>query len=301
MMIGEAIDIAGDLARGDADTGVKCPSINRRCSKNMGAWKIGLPVGSSNSTQDGRINMAAFLRLGGICPVGYEPNSRNYFPHLPDAPNIEFVALRPQDMSVLTASARLDAFLAVEDVVAEAQEAGVRGIKKLLELPFAKVDLVMVVKHEAQYSTLEGLLSRVRAPIRCVSELPFLTRSCFLEETVYKERFNDRPPLIERYPRNIVDRCYPITITESAGSSEPQVRASFYHCGVMLKSIGRTIEECRLKVIKVIGTFHPGFFCRAGLRDDVTLRWFTNRLKLAQRKWAEMQRYQHLELAFADA
>lgn len=262
---------------------------------------IGLPKGSSNSTDSGRTNMAAFLALGDVCPVGYEPGSREYFPEVPDIPGIQFVVLRPQDMPGLAASARIDGFLAFADVVAEAEEAGVRGFEKVLELPFAKVDVVMVVKQEATCSTLDGLLSSARGLIRCVADLPFLAKKSFLAEKVYRQRFSDRPPLVEQHRRKIVDGCDRVRITQSVGSSEPQVRAGFYHCGVAVKSTGRTIEECRLKVIKVVGTFHPAFFCRAGLRDDGTLHWFIERLKLAQRKCAQMQSCRQLELTFADA
>lgn len=262
---------------------------------------VGLPTGSSNSTDSGRTNMAAFLTLGDACPIGYEPGNRNYFPHLPDAPGIQFVVLRTQDMAPLATSGKIDGFIAFGDVVAEAQEAGVCGIEKVINLPFAKIDVVMVARQQAPYSTLEGLLSSVREPICCVSELPFLARKSFFEENIYQQRFGGRPPSVERYRKKIVDGSDGVRIIESAGSSEPQVEAAFYHCGVVIRSTGRTIAQCHLKVTKVIGTFHPGLFRRAGMQDDPALGWFADRLKLAQTKWAQMQRCHQLELAFLDA
>lgn len=266
--------------------------------------RIMFPKGSSNSTDEGRANTSAFLSLGGVCPPCYSPGTRNYFPVLPSRLDIDFLVGRPQDMPALASRGYIDGFIAFEDLVCEAKEAGIKNIERAIELPFGTVDVVMVAPQQSTFASIGGLLACAPAPIRCVSELPFLARMAFREERSYQERFGSVPPLIEIKGSIILSGNPSVQIVESAGSCEAHVTVGIHNCASVVRSSGRTIERCELKVIKRVGTYHPGFFCRNGLREDRVLgpelNWFVERLELASRRWEEMRRQVQLELPFGE-
>jgi len=268
--------------------------------------RIMLLKGSSNSTGDGRANTSAFLSLGGVCPQGYSPGQRNYFPVLPSRPDIEFIVGRPQDAPFLASRGCVHGFIAFGDVVCEAKEAGVRGIEHLLELPFGTVDVVMVVPRASAFTTVGGLLASTPAPVRCVSELPFLARKAFQEERGYRKRFGSVPPAVDLGGVARVGGNPSVRVIQSAGSCEPQVTAGFgfYDCAVVVRSSGGTIRECGLKIIKTVGTYHPGFFCQIGLQEHPLLgpkvSWFLEGLETARRRWEELYGQVQPELSFGD-
>ena len=78
---------------------------------------IMLPNGSSNSTKKGRANTSAFLAAGGICPAGYIPDERNYFPAPLPKQSIRFLVGRPQNMPELVSRGCADASIAFADIV----------------------------------------------------------------------------------------------------------------------------------------------------------------------------------------
>lgn len=271
------------------------------------SWRmdtVGLPKGSLNSKDDGRMNLSAFLVWGGVCPIGYDPGCGDCLLEHPDAQYLKFVVVRPQDMAASTASGYIACFICGEDLVAEAQEAGVHGIRKVMQLPFAKVELVMVNKEEAPYSSLDKLLLYSSAPVRCISELPFLARKAFCDESCYMARFGVKAPCIEYQQLEIVDGNDKVRVIRSEGSSEAWLAQGCYDCAVVITATGRTIEKYRLKVIKHLGTFYPALFAPAQWPDEpalcAELEWFMDGLRVAKKKWPEIQRHRssQLELPF---
>jgi len=250
--------------------------------------KVLIPNGNTNSSRNSSMGLSDYMALGNVCPVGYEAGSREYFPRLRDRADILWLVGRPQHAPTLAAEGIVDAFISFGDVVAEAEAAGVRGIEQLLELRFAEVSVVVVARGDAPLAGVPDLLSSP-APITCLSELPFLTREAFGKEPAYTARFGRRAPCIEKHGRKIVAGHKRVRIIESPGSSEALVSTGSYDCGVVVRSTGKTIQDCRLCVVKVIGRFRPGLFCRAGLRDDPAvapqLEWLIGRLQAAQKKW----------------
>jgi len=261
-----------------------------------------LPNGSSNTRGDGRADTSAFLELGRVRPVGYGPGEREYFPRLPGAPHIQFLVGRPQDAPALAARGFLDAFLNFGDVVEEAREAGLSGVELVLELPYGLVEVAMVARQEASFSTIGGLLSSTAAPIRCVSETPFLARKALHQEEAYRARFGHLPPVIELHGTAIAQGCESVRVAWSARSCEPHVSAGFCDCAAVVKATGSTIRLCGLKVIKTLGTYRPGLYCRAGVREDPSLAaqldWFVQRLEVATGRWDESRPSTQLDLEF---
>ena len=259
-----------------------------------------LPNGSSNSTKKGRANTSGFLTAGGICPDGYAPDQRNYFPAPLPERSIRFLVGRPLDMPLLASRGCIHVFIAFGDVVCEATTAGLCGIERLTELPYGEIDQVIVVRRESPFSTMADFLSCAPVPIGCVSELPFLARSAFHQNKVYQKRFGVSPPVIERYGRKVADGSELVSITESAGSCEPLIAEGFYDCAMVARSSGDTIRDCGLKVVGIVGTYYPGFFCRAGLRNNPVLAaeldWFVQRLEVAKRRWEQLN--EHAQLVF---
>ena len=198
-----------------------------------------------------------------------------------------------------------DAFIAFADIVCEAGHAGLQGIEHLMKLPYAKIDQVIVVRRESPFSTMVEFLSYATTPISCVSELPFLARNAFCRHKIYHKRFGVLPPLVELHGRKIVDGTELVSITESAGSCEPEVTTGCYNCGMVARSSGDTIRDCGLKVIGVVGTYYPAFYCRAGLRNNPTLAteldWFLQRLEVAKKRYIELNRDTQLTLPFQAA
>ena len=264
-----------------------------------------LPNGSSNSRKKGRANTSAFLAGGGICPEDYKADERNYFPApLPERP-IRFLVGRPLNMPTLASGGFIHAFIAFGDVACEATAAGLCGIERLMELPYGEIDQVIVVRRESPFSTMADFLSCATVPIRCVTELPFLARSAFHQHKVYGKRFGVLPPMVERHGRNIADGSELVSITESAGSCEPLIAEGFYDCAMVARSSGDTIRDCGLKVVGIVGTYYPGFFCRAGLRNNAALAaeldWFVQRLEVAKRRWDQLNKQAQLRLPFQAA
>jgi len=261
-----------------------------------------LPNGSSNTKGDGRADTSALLALGRACPVGYGPGEREYFPRLPGAPHIQFLVGRPQDAPALAARGCIDVFLAFGDMVDEAREAGLSGVELLLELPHGLVEVAMVARQEARFSTMAGLLSTAATPIRCVSETPFLARKALYQEDAYKARFWPLPPAIELHGMAIAPGCESVRVAWSAGSCEPHVSAGFSDCAVVVKATGGTIRQCGLKIIKTLGAYRPGLYCRAGVREDPSLAaqlgWFVQRLEVAIGRWEESRPPAQLGLEF---
>jgi ATP phosphoribosyltransferase len=264
-----------------------------------------LPNGSSNSTDRGRTNLAGFLRLGGACPANYASWERDYFLVLPDTPDIRFLVGRPQNAPFLAARGDIDAFVAFQDIHREAEEAGITTIRKLLDLPFATISVVVVAREQTPCCTLADFLERSPCPVECAADLPFLARSAFREEAVYQRRFGSTPPAIEMHGTRIASGCEEVRITVSAGSTEPLVASGFYDCGVVVLSTGRTIGACNLKVISTIGTYAPALFCRAGVQDDPrllpVLQDYVRRLEQAKGLWQSLQAWRQLELPYETA
>ena len=261
-----------------------------------------LPNGSSLSHAPGRTNLAGFLRLGGACPVGYSPGEREYFPVLPDAPDIRFQVGRPQNAPFLAARSNVDAFLAFGDIHREAEEAGITTIQKVLDLPFATVSVVVVAGGQTSCCSLADLIERTPCPIECAADLPFLARRAFREEGVYQARFGTKPPMIEMHGTTIAGGCKDVRITVSAGSTEPLVASGFYDCGVVVLSTGRTIGACGLKVISTVGAYTPALFCRADVLSDPRLRpvldSYVRRLERANGLWQSLRAWHQLDLPY---
>jgi len=261
-----------------------------------------LPSGSSNSDDRGRTNLARFLRLGGACPASYGPGEREYFPVLPDAPDIRFLVGRPQNAPFLAARGDIDAFITFGDVHHEAEEAGIMNVQKLLDLPFATVSVVVVAREQTHYCTLADLLERAPCPIECAADLPFLAGRAFREEAGYQRRFGSTPPAIEMHGTRIASGCEVVRITVSAGGTEPLVASGFYDCGVVVLSTGRTIGACNLKVISTIGTYTPALFCRADVQGNPhllpVLEGYVRRLERAKGLWRTLQAWRQLELPY---
>ena len=288
-----------------ADAPNVATAFSHRQRNDFGASRplvIMLPNGSSNSNDRGRTNLAGFLRLGGACPASYAPRERDYFPVLPDAPDIHFLIGRPQNAPFLTARGDVDAFIAFEDVCHEAEEAGVKTIQKLLGLPFATVSVVVVAREQAPCYTLADLLELAPCPIECTADLPFLARRAFRQEAAYQARFGSTMPTIQVYGTKIAGDCENVRITASAGSTEPLVASGFYDCGVVVLSTGRTIGACNLKVISTIGTYMPALFCHAGVQDDPhllpLLEGYVRRLERAKGMWRNLQAWRQLDLPY---
>lgn len=261
---------------------------------------IGLPNGSSNSTNQGRADTAAFLALGHVCPTGYAPGLRDHLPKLPGVEGLRFIVGRPQKMPQLASEGKIDAFIAFGDVLCEAEEAGVRGIELAIELPYAAIDVVVVTSRATRHSDLRDLLLYAPTPIDCISEMPYLARKALFDNEGYRQRFGASPPAIELHGTTIADGCQSVLISMSPGTSEPLVSEGFYECAVVVRSTGRTIDECKLRVIETVGTYRPGFYYRRGVREDPVLApkldWFVQRLQTATGRWCELQRRAQLEL-----
>lgn len=288
-----------------ADPTNSAASSSYRLRQGSGASRpllLMIPNGSSNSNDPGRTNLARFLRLGGACPASYGPGERDFFPVLPDAPNIRFLAGRPQNAPFLAARGDIDAFIAFEDVHHEAEEAGISSVQKLLDLPFSTVSVVVVAREQALCCTLADLLERSPCPIECAADLPFLARRAFREEAVYQRRFGSTPPAIEMHGTRIASGCEEVRITVSAGSTEPLVASGFYDSGVVVLATGRTIGACGLKVISTIGTYAPALFCRADVRGDPhlmpALEGYVRRLERAKGTWQNFQAWRQLDLPY---
>ena len=264
------------------------------------ALVVMLPNGSSNSIENGRADTAGFLERGLVCPVGYEPGKRSHNLWLPGRPDFRFISGRPQNMPMLAAQGQIDLFVSFADVVDEARAAGVDEIEHLLDLPFAVVDLVVVVKDDAPFADISNLIVGKPAPITCLSEMPFMTGKTLAAEESYVDRFGMEFPVIQYEGVRLAGGCDGVEVVVSAGSSEVEVKEGFYDCAVVIRSTGDTITECKLRVIKTVGTYRPALFCRAGLRENTAvaeqLGWFIGRLEVAKRKWNERSECKQLEL-----
>jgi len=231
-----------------------------------------LPNGSCNSTGSGRVNTSAFLALGRLCPEGYVPDKRCFFPVLASRPNIDFIVGRPQDAPALAARGCIDGFVAFEDVVVEAEEAGLRGIEKLLELPFGFVEVVVAVRRDAVFSNIADLFAYADFhSVTCVSDRAFLARRLLRNLRAYRRYFGSTPPVIEDNGAITAAGNPSVRIIRSAGSCEPHVTIASFDFAVVVRSSGGTIRECDLKVIATIGTYRPAFFCRPGVMEDPVL------------------------------
>jgi ATP phosphoribosyltransferase len=261
-----------------------------------------LPAGSSNSIDRGRTNLAGFLRLGGACPVGYSPGEREYFPVLPDASDIHFQVGRPQNAPLLADRGNIDAFVGFGDLVCEAAEAGIKNIRKVLDLPFATVRVVVVARGRSPYDTLADLLGRSQCPVECAADLPFLARCALREEANYQARWGTTPPTIEMHGTRIARGCKDVRVTVSAGGTEPLVASGYCDCGVVVYSTGRTLAACGLKVISTIGTYSPALFCRAGIEGQprllALLNDYVQRLQRANSVWQNLQACRQLDLPY---
>jgi len=259
-----------------------------------------LPNGSTNATSSNRTNLAEFLDMGRICPIGYGPGERNPLPWLPGAPGLRISVGRPQNMPTLAAEGAIDAFVCFQDVVWEAWAAGLRCTEEVVLLPFSSVDVVVVVRDNSPFADLGSLLSRASRPIRCAAELPFLAAATLQDDDLYRARFGASTPALERHKRTLAGSCEAVRIMDSAGTSEVLVRDGSYACAVVVKSTGRTLQECGLRVIHTIGTYHPALFCRARLGRNSALAerlaWLVERLRLALARWNDFEAHQQLEL-----
>lgn len=261
--------------------------------------------GSGNSRGKGRANTTAFLQLGNACPLGYVPDKRMLFAYLPGVSDMRFIVGRPQNAPLLAARGYIDAFISFSDVVLEAEEAGLQGVEKLLDLPFVAVDVVLAAGENAPFSSLGDLVAQAPCPIECLADLPFLARRAFREEKAYRARFGVVPPAIEMHGATIADGCRRLRITASAGSSEQVVALGAFSCCAVVRSTGETIEACRLKILKSLGRFCPGFFCRRSIRDDPRLlrilEDYRDRLELAKSRWQNLRACRQLKLPFQAA
>jgi len=74
---------------------------------------------------------------------------------------------------------------------------------------------------------------------------------------------------------------------------------------MVTRSSGDTIRDCGLKVIGIVGTYYPAFYCRAGLRNNPVLAaeldWFVQRLEVAKRRWDQLNKQAQLQLPFQAA
>ena len=221
---------------------------------------------------------------------------------MPDAPNIYFRVGRPQNAPLLADRGNIDAFVAFEDVVFEAAEAGIKTVRKILDLPFVTVRVVVVARGRSPYDTLGDFLERSSCPIECAADLPFLARRAFREEVAYRTRFGTKPPMIEMHGTTIAGGCEDVRITVSAGSTEPLVASGYCDCGVVVHSTGRTLTACGLKVISAIGTYSPALFCRVGIEGQprllALLNAYVQRLQRANNVWQNLQACRQLDLPY---
>ena len=84
-----------------------------------------------------------------------------------------------------------------------------------------------------------------------------------------------------------------VKIIKSPGSSEPLVTQHFFSCAAVVKASGQTIEDCHLKVIKSLGFYSPGLFCRQGLQNESfaaeQIGHLAGRLEVAIERWWKLQ------------
>lgn len=263
-----------------------CPPLPRRLS----LLSILLGSGSTKSRDKNRINLPGFLDRGGACPEGYAPGRQVYFPCLSDMPHIQFIVGRPQHAAFLAERGGIDAAIVNQDLLWEAQAAGVKGVEQVLELPFASVDLVVAAREEAEVASVGDLIRTATPPFECISELPFLARKFFADNNQYRDRFGTTPPAIIRHNRITREGSRLVRIVASDGTSEPLVRSGHFSCCFVVRSSGNTIRDCRLRVLDVAASACPVLFCRSGLRHELAafslLQQYIRRLHLAMRRWA---------------
>jgi ATP phosphoribosyltransferase len=257
-----------------------------------------LPNGSSNSTALGRTDLGSFLSLAGMCPDGYFPDSPTHFPVLRGSEDIEFIVGRPQDAPHYCAFGKIDAFVAHEDVVAEALASGISGVERVVSLPFAAVDVVFVVPKESPVANWDEFVASVGTPIKCLAEYPWLARRALMDSHAYEARFGTTEPVVIQPGTWAFEDTGLVQITRSLGSSEVMVRRGAYHCGVVCRSTGRTIRELGLKVIHRAGPFYPALFCRAGVRSNPDLsprlEWFADGLRECLDRWDRLRKLQQM-------
>jgi protein gp37 len=272
------------------------PALQRRASgeQDTRPLRIALPDNSTKHDPGGRRDTADFLELADVCPWGYSPRAKEYFPKLHRYPGLRFPMMRFQDMPALAARGGIEAFIAPGVFVVEAIERGVQGIEHVLELPYASVDLAMLTEREAPFSSISELVSSVNPPIRCVSDLPFLARKVFLRHEDYIKRFGTLAPVIEAHGKIVTDGCEAVRISVPTSSPERLVGEGLYHCAFVTGKNGDVFKRCYVKEIRTMRSYSMAFFCRTGVRGDPVLAayldWYVGRLQVAKKSWESRPR-----------
>ena len=222
---------------------------------------LGLPKGSLNDLRRG--NTKKILVAAGYTIAGYEPGieSDSKLAILTD-PEIAPFLIRPQSAPVELRLGLIDIAIVGEDWVQEdAASGGERDIRRIGNLGYGSVRLVLAIPDNAPYTSLSDFFDTQKGrktPIFCFTEYVQLTRKKFMENEGYQKIFGSKKPVVQVRGLNDGENSL-VQIINSDGLTEGYIRKGADIISDITVS-GNTIRDYGLRELETIMKSRAGLY-----------------------------------------